>query len=151
MEARSLHDRKVMGLNLAVIGTRHLNNGLIWIADTLICYLKGSVIWMSVIWIPAVLGVKNTTPVRYSDHGHALGLRMVLNSSHDVNTYRFSGSESSSSHVRTSAKFIDGSLAVYRISPNCSFPPISKWGSLTKLCCFICKTFSIVTNFYHAQ
>ena len=42
--------------------------------------------------------------------------------------------------------YIDSSRAVYRISPSCSFPQISKWDSLTKLCRFICKTFSIVTK-----
>ena len=42
--------------------------------------------------------------------------------------------------------YIEGSHAVYCASPNCSFPQISKWDSLTKLCRFICKTFSVVTK-----
>ena len=38
-------------------------------------------------------------------------------------------------------KYIDGSRAVDRISPNCSFPQISKWDSLTKLLSFYLQDF----------
>ena len=37
----------------------------------------------------------------------------------------------------TPHKYINGSRAVYRVSPNCSSPQISKWDSLKKLCFYV--------------
>ena len=64
----------------------------------------------------------------------------------ELQLFKFKGGKKVGRQQKIKKIYIDGSRAICRVSPNCSFPQISKWDSLTKFVVLFARLLVLLQN-----